>query len=45
VFLEMDDQKDFWIFDPKADRKEFRSAAFVAMLSLPIWFLVAWLVL
>jgi hypothetical protein len=41
----MDDQTDFWIFDPKVDRKEYRSAAFVAMRSLPIWCLVAWLVL
>ena len=46
---EIDDRKDFWIFDPKVDRNDgcafFRGAAFVAMLSLPIWCLVAWLVL
>ena len=45
----MDDQKDFWIFDPKADPHHgsafFRSAAFTVVLSLPIWCLVAWLVL
>ena len=45
----MDDQKGFWIFDPKADRNDgsafFRSAAFTVVLSLPIWCLVAWLVL
>ena len=45
----MDDQKDFWIFDPTAYRNDgsafFRSAAFAVVLSLPIWCLVAWLVL
>jgi hypothetical protein len=49
VFPEMDDQKDFWILDPKVDRNDcsefFRGAAFVVALSLPIWCLVAWLVL
>ena len=49
MFPEMDDQRDFWIFDPKADRNDgsafFRSAAFTVVLSLPIWCLVAWLVL
>ena len=32
MFPEMDDQKDFWIFDPKADLNDgsafFRGAAF-----------------
>ena len=45
----MDDQKDFWIFDPKADLNDgsafFRGAAFAVVLSLPICCLVAWLVL
>lgn len=49
MFPEMDDQNDFWIFDPKADRDDgfayFRGAAFAVVLSLPIWCLVAWLVL
>ena len=49
MFPEMDDQKDFWIFDPKADRNDgsafFRGAAFAVVLSLPICCLVAWLVL
>lgn len=33
----MDDQKDFWIFDPRADRNDgsafFRGIAFTVMLS------------
>ena len=45
----MDDQKDFCIFDPEADRNDgsafVRGAAFAVVLSLPIWCLVAWLVL
>jgi hypothetical protein len=49
VFPEMDDQRDFWIFDPKPDRNNgsafFRRATFAVVLSLPIWCLVAWLVL
>jgi hypothetical protein len=49
VFPEMDDQKDFWIFDPKADHNDrfafFRDAAFTVVVSQPIWCLVAWLVL
>ena len=38
VFPEMDDQTDFWIFDPTADRNDgsafFRGAAFAVVLSL-----------
>jgi len=45
----MDDQKDFWIFEPKADRIDgsafLRGATFAVVLSLPIWCLVGWLVL
>jgi hypothetical protein len=48
VFPEMDDQKDFWILDAKADHSDgsafFRDAALAVVLSLPIWCLVAWLV-
>jgi hypothetical protein len=49
VFPEMDDQKDFWIFDPTADGNDrsafFRRAAFMVVRGLSIWCLVAWLVL
>lgn len=38
MFSEMDDQTDFWIFNPKADRNDgsafFRSAALTVALSL-----------
>jgi hypothetical protein len=41
----MDDQNDFWIFDPKADRNDGPVFFRGTVLSLPIWCLVAWLVL
>ncbi len=45
---EMDDQKDLWILDPKADRNDgsafFRGAAFTVSPSLPIWGPLVWLV-